>query len=227
MGKTTALAEASKRVELTCGGTKRATLVLALLPAPTKLSMTIAKVHDRSWKAMRDFLKLGVHEDPDFWWPWKRSPTSHLLATPSEQLAELFSWSGSYVAQARPPGIVMGDVQHPFFRLCWKCVAEAHVVHYRAEFRFTFLRFCPRHQVELVTPDCWLLEDVGDGWSDIAHGRSAPTAPPTSPQQLARWEFERRMCRLLKFGYERHPQYGVVPAQAIISQQRYRLAHGL
>lgn len=181
--------------------------------------------HARNWSGMHAFLRLGCFADPDFNWPWDLPSSSRLLATPQQEVANAFSWCTSHVAQARPPGVVMGDGRWPRFALCRKCVLEKRVMHYRSEFRFSFVTLCPLHAVSLVLPSKGaLLEHLdGQSWDEIL-AKSRRRIGPLSPEALrARLALELRICRILRCGFERHPIFGVIPAQTIIGQHRRAL----
>lgn len=184
----------------------------------------IAMFHARNWAGMHAFLKLRK-ADPDFAWPWDLPSSSRLLATSAEEVTNAFSWCSSYVAQARPGGVVMGDGLRLRFGLCKKCIEETRVLHYRSEFRFSFVTLCPRHAVALVLPpDGALLEHLqGQSWDEIL-SQSRCRTEPLGPRALkVRLALECRICRILKCGFERHPNFGVIPAQAVIAQYRRAL----
>jgi len=174
---------------------------------------------------MNRSLTLGRRCDSDFDWPWDLDTTARFFATPQEVIGNLFGWHMSFIAQAAPPGIVLGDGRLPRFMLCRECMAEAGVAYYRVEFRFAFMRLCQRHHIPLIIPNTGrLLESIqGEDWNDLRHwGVRLPT-PPDEQRLRERLALETRICRLLKLGYERHPVLGVVPAQAILAQNRVRL----
>ncbi|WP_436296645.1 TniQ family protein [Variovorax sp. LjRoot175] len=204
-------------------------LYLTPVPVPKEAATSwlqrVAKAHRIPWTGFRRLLGLGSGLDPDFGWPWELESSARFLATTADQLAQLMAWRCSFIAQARPDGVVTGDSKVPLFSLCRACVAESRVVHYRIECRFGFVRLCPKHGTTLMRVNggrSLASLECAEVQSSSLWGLSSPE-PPSVQRRRERMAFEKRICRALYVGYERHPTFGIVPAQTLLAVERIRV----
>ncbi len=208
---------------------KSGSLYLTPIPLPKEAATSwlqrVARAHEVPWTAFRRLLGLAGHGDPDFGWPWDLESSARFLATTADQLSQLLAWRCSFVAQAKPRGVVRGSSKKPLFTVCRACVAESRLVHYRIECRFDFLRLCPKHGTTLIAVNSdrslasLSFEEVQ---SSSAWGQNF--REPSSPQRRQeRMAFEKRICAALYVGYERHPTLGIVPAQTLLAVERMRM----
>ena len=190
--------------------------------AMTSWLLRTSVAHGCSWSDMTALLRRAGIGDPDFDWPWDvRSSASFFCVDPKE-FREMLGWSKSFVAQAGAFNLLRGQVSAPVFGLCSHCIRQAKVTHFQVEKRFSFVTMCDRHKTALRTL----------GHDAVYLGLCEPLppnaywnggAPDTVPGAAHRLALERRMLAVVRSGFERHPVLGVVPAQAVLESEAWRL----